>query len=389
MQHVQKEAFARAVEIKGDEDDPVEIVNKSLEDLQKNVDDRLKGVEEKADTTALTARMDKLEAKANRMTTGTPEAPKAEVEAKALGAFLRNGVANLDVEEKANLSIGTNSAGGYVVAPEYSTQIIERITELSPMRQAARVMSIGTTEVLFPVVTTKLAGGWVTETGARPESQPVFDQIKVETHEQAVIVPMSQQLVEDSFVDLPAYIAGQIALQFAASEATAFVNGDGAGKPFGFLQDSTVFTGEDLSAAATDAEIIEAVISLFYKLQSAYARGASWMMNRATMGMIRKAADTTVKGNLWSDGLADGTPARLLGRPVVEAPDLADLAAGAVPIALGDFNAAYTIVDRTGVQLMRDDFTGADNGIVKIRARRRVGGRLLLAEPIVVMNGTV
>jgi len=40
------------------------------------------------------------------------------------------------------------------------------------------------------------------------------------------------------------------------------------------------------------------------------------------------------------------------------------------------------------VQLMRDDYTGADSGIVKIRARRRVGGRLLLAEPVVVMNGT-
>ena len=67
---------------------------------------------------------------------------------------------------------------------------------------------------------------------------------------------------------------------------------------------------------------------------------------------------------------------------------MADLADGSVPIALGDFNAAYTIADRTGVQLMRDDYTGADSGIVKIRARRRVGGRLLLAEPVVVMNGT-
>ena len=50
----------------GEEADPVAIVSKSLDDLTKTIDGRLKAVEEKADTTKLVERLDKLEAKANR-----------------------------------------------------------------------------------------------------------------------------------------------------------------------------------------------------------------------------------------------------------------------------------------------------------------------------------
>ncbi|WP_238381086.1 phage major capsid protein [Alkalilacustris brevis] len=342
----------------------------------------------------ITERLDKLEAKSNRITGGGGDGEdKAAIEAKALNTFLRQGASGLDVEQKSSLNLGTNSAGGYAVAPEYSRQIIEKITEISPMRQVARVMAIGTTEVLFPVVTTKLAGTWVTETGERQESQPVFDQIKIETHEHAVIVPISQQLIEDSFIDLQAYLAGQIAEQFGLAEAQAFIAGDGDGKPFGFLDNPALFTQHDMAQDADAEAVVAAVIDLFYKLKTGYARNAAWMMNRNTMGIIRKAADTTVKGAMWSDGLADGTPPRLLGRPVVEAPDMPDLESGETPaedtfpIALGDWNTAYTIVDRIGVQIMRDDFTGADNGIVKMRARRRVGGRLLQPEAAVLMKG--
>lgn len=338
-------------------------------------------------------RLDKLEAKANRITGTAGGEDKTGFEAKALNTFLRQGVGGLDVEQKTSLNLGTASAGGFVVAPEYSTRIIERITEISPMRQVANVMSIGTTEVFFPVVTSKLAGTWVAETGERQVSQPVFDQVKIETHEHAVIVPISQQLIEDSFIDLQAYLAGQIATQFARAENGAFVVGDGDGKPFGFLDNPALFGQTDLAQDGNADAIVKAVIDTFYSLQSAYASNGSWLMTRQMMGRIRAAADTTTRGALWSDGLADGTPARLLGRPVFEAVDMDDLVDNATapddtfPVAFGDFRAAYQIVDRIGVQLMRDDYTGADNGIVKIRARRRVGGKLLQPEAVVLIKG--
>ena len=253
-------------------------------------------------------------------------------------------------------------------------------------------MSIGTSKVYIPTGVTPLSGGWVTEVASRPSSEPVFGQVEIDAYEHAVVVPVSAQLLEDSFVDLQSYLAGQIATQFAKAEATAFVVGDGSGKPTGLLHTPGDYTA--VTADQDGSDIIAKVIEAFYALPGAYAANGSWLMNRATQGIIRAAADNATKGTLWSDSLANGTPATLLGRPVYDAPDMdyvesGDSPAGnTFPIAFGDFKSAYQIVDRIGVSVLRDDLTGADNGIVKIRDRRRVGGKPLLTEAVILVKAT-
>jgi HK97 family phage major capsid protein len=195
---------------------------------------------------------------------------------------------------------------------------------------------------------------------------------------------------EDSLVDLSGYIAGQIAEQFAKAEATAFITGDGNGKPTGFLNTPSDF---GFTAAKHDgSDIIAKLITLFYSVPDAYASRGSWLMNRTTQGIVRAAADNTTKGTLWSDSLANGTPATFLGRPVHDAVDMADVAGSGspvtdtYPVAFGDFTTMYHIVDRVGIQIMRDDYTGADSGIVKFRARRRVGGKVIQPEAVKLLK---
>lgn len=313
-----------------------------------------------------------------------------DIEAKALNGFLRNGAASLDDAERKTLNIGTNSAGGYVTAPEFSSQVLSQITLVNPMRQVSNVMSVGSNKLFLPVRTTAPTSGWVTEVGSRSSSEPVFSQVEIDIYEQAVVVPISAQLLEDSFVDLQSFVAKDIALQFARLENNAFLLGDGSGKPTGLLHTPGNYTA--VTADPSGSDILSAVIKAFYALPAAYALNGAWLMNRTMQGVIRNAADANGNRNtLWSDSLANGTPAALLGRPVYDAPDMDSLptATGTkYPIAFGDVSSAYTIADRTGVQIMRDDFTGADNGIVKIRARRRVGGMPTLAESVVLVSST-
>ncbi|WP_062225676.1 phage major capsid protein [Aureimonas frigidaquae] len=372
------------VEFKGDDGDPVEIVTKSLEDLQKTVDERLKEVETKSDTAKLDERLRKLETKANRPAGDGPVKQDEEIEKKALASFLRSGIHALDEVEKKALNMGSNPAGGYVVAPEFSTRILQGISEQSPMRTIANIMSIGTTEVVIPKLASNVQPGWVTETGPRPVSEPTFDQQTIKVHEQAVIVPVSQQLLEDSFVDLEAFLRNHIAREFAKMEAAAFVNGDGNGKPLGFLADAAEYQAVDVEADGSN--FVDALMALFYALPTEYARRASWVLNRKTLASIRGLKDTN-GAFIWQPGLTEGAPASLLGRPVVEMVDMPDLATGSFPVAFGDFQTGYQIVDRIGIQTMRDDYTGADNGIVKIRARRRVGGAAVMPEAIAVLRG--
>lgn len=359
-----------ALVLKGDED-LVASVTKSLDDLQKAVADN---------DNKLSTRLEALEAKANRLSADNDNDPGENVETKALNQFLRTG--QVDAELKT-LAVGTPAAGGYTVAPEYSTSIIKKLIELSPMRRLASVMSIGTSKVYIPTLETDAAGGWVTEVGARPSSEPTFGQIDIDVFEHAVTIPVSRQLLEDSFIDLSSFLADRVAVKFAQAES-AFVNGNGSGKPTGLLDASNTFTATTAKLDGTD--LLAKLVELYYSLPTPYAQKASWGMTRATMGKIRAAADVSAtRSGIWSDGLADGTPARLLGAPVEEFPDIEEWAASKTVAVLGDFT-NYQVVDRVGLDIMRDDYTGADNGIVKFRARRRLGGKLLLSEAFRVLK---
>lgn len=377
MQHVMKNALRGSVAItrKGEEDDPVSIVTKSLEDLQKTVDERLKAVEERSADPKLTERLDKIEAKISRPKTGGADKQEDNLEAKALSQYLRTGQVDADLK---TLVVGTPASGGYTVAPEYSTAIVKKLVEMSPMRSLASVMSIGTSKVFIPTLATDAAGGWVGEVAARTEDEPTFGQIEIDVHEHAVIIPISRMLLEDSILDLSGLLAERIAIKFAQAENTAFVKGTGTGQPQGLLNAANTFTS--VTAKPDGSDLLAKLLELYYSLPQPYAQTATWGMTRKTMGAIRAAADLAAnRTGIWSDGLADGTPARLLGAAVTEFPDMDDMAASKTPVIFGDFS-NYQIVDRVGLDIMRDDYTGADNGIVKFRARRRVGGKLLLAE---------
>jgi HK97 family phage major capsid protein len=105
------------------------------------------------------------------------------------------------------------------------------------------------------------------------------------------------------------------------------------------------------------------------------------MLNSTSIATIRKLKNT-VGDYLWRDALSDSNPATILGRPVIEAVDMADVAAGSFPIAFGDFNAAYRIYDRVSLAVLRDPFTQAKNSLVRFHARRRVGGDVVRPEAI-------
>ncbi|NRQ18761.1 phage major capsid protein [Ensifer sesbaniae] len=333
---------------------------------------------------AVTKRLDAIEAKANRPTADNDN--DAPLDTKAISDWAKTG--RLDGVDTKTLVVGTPSAGGYTVAPEYRADIIKKLTELNPIRQLAGVTSVGTSKVYWPVLNSDAAGTWVGETAARTEDEPDFAQVGIDVFEHAVIVPISRQLLEDSFIDMAGLLAERIAVGFAKAESTAFLTGTGTGEPSGIIDALA-----SLGGLNETADVIADIVDLYYSLPTQYAMNGSWLLSRPTIAKIRKAADTsTQRGTIWSDSLAVGTPPRLLGAPVYEAPGLATHdSTGASTVGasalFGDFSAGFRVVDRVGLDVMRDDFTGAANGIVKFHARKRVGSSVVLPEAIVALKG--
>ena len=285
-------------------------------------------------------------------------------------------------EEKA-LSIGVGADGGYVVPAETEAEITQRMTAVSPIRAIAGVRQVSSAIYKRPISLTGPAVGWVAETAARPvTASPTLAELSYPTMELYAMPAATAAFLDDAAVDVGQWIADEVNAAFAAQETTAFVSGDGVNKPKGFLASTVVaeasWSWGNLGYVATGAagalpasNASDVLIDLVYALGAQYRAKASFVMNSKTAGMIRKLKDADGRF-LWSDGLAAGEPARLLGYPVLVAEDMPDAASNSFSLAFGDFAAGYTIAERPDLRVLRDPFSAKPH--VLFYATKRIGG---------------
>lgn len=375
MKHVSRRALvAGAIELKGDDDDPVAGVTKALDTLSKTVDDRLKAVEQKADTSALAGRLDQLEAKMNRPAGsdgGNGDADAAE-ETKAFGLYIRQGK-DAGAEVLKTLRVSSDPQGGYLAPPEFSSEFLKDLVEFSPIRSIASVRQTGNPSVIYPARVGRTNAKWKGENQPQEASEPSFGEAEIAVKELNTFVDISNQLLVDSSGVAEREVREALAEDFAQKEGVAFVEGDGVLMPHGFMSDSRVAYTANGHATNLSAD---ALISLLYGLPAAYRRNASWVMNSTTIAVIRKLKDG--QGNyLWQPGLQAGQPETILGRPVVDAVDMPDVASGEFPIAVGDFNSGYRVVDRQELSILVNPFIRATDGITRFHATRRTGAAVI------------
>lgn len=310
----------------------------------------------------------------------------AELEAphqKAFAAYLRSGeddgLRGLALEGKG-MSTAVSGDGGYLVDPQTSDTIKSTLSTTASIRAIANVVNVDATSYDVLVDHTEMGAGWATETASQDETDtPVIDRITIPLHELSALPKASQRLLDDSAFDIEGWLAQRIADKIARSEAAAFVNGDGVDKPKGILSypsvDNDVWTWGNIGYVPTgvNGELGEtdAMIDLVYALGAEYRAGAVFVMNSRTAGSVRKLKDADGRF-LWSDGLASGEPARLLGYPVLIAEDMPDAGDGTTPIAFGDFGAGYTVAERPDLRVLRDPFSAKPH--VLFYATKRVGG---------------
>ncbi|MFP4275728.1 MAG: phage major capsid protein [Paracoccaceae bacterium] len=302
---------------------------------------------------------------------------------KAFGAYLRCGdddaLRGVELEGKA-MSTAIAGDGGYLVDPQTAETIASVLRSTASIRQIANVVNVEATSFDVLIDTTEMGAGWSSETGAQAETgTPVIERITIPLHELSALPKASQRLLDDSAFDMEGWLAGRIADRFARAEAAAFVSGDGVDKPTGFLShpavDNDIWTWGNLGYVPSGADGAfagaDAIVDLVYALGAQYRANAGFVMNSKTAGAVRKLKDNDGRF-LWSDGLAAGEPARLMGYPVLIAEDMPDIAAGADAIAFGDFRAGYTIAERPDLRVLRDPFSAKPH--VLFYATKRVGG---------------
>lgn len=328
----------------------------------------------------LDKRLDALGKQLARPDLGVPDAdPQASEHKSAWSTYIRrgdeSGLARLDTKA---LSVGTDAQGGYVAPAELDRLIESRLMAASPMRQIATVRQTSSAVFKKPISVGGTAA-WAAEEGARTQGQgePSLELLEFPAAELYAMPAATQTLLDDAYVDIDEWLAGEVEGAFSAQESAAFVSGNGTNKPKGFLDytitdNASQVWGEIGSVpgdfTATDAA--DQIIDLIYAPKSQYRAGGRFVMNRRTVSAVRKLKDSDGR-YIWQPGQG-GDAATVFGYPVTEIEEMPDIAATNAAIAFGDFQRGYLIVDRQGARVLRDPFSAKP--YVLFYTTKRVGG---------------
>lgn len=351
-----------------------------------------------AELSQLSALKKQLEAIENAVATsqfpgggGASVTDKAKTEHKAaFDKWFRKGIDdNLHaLSVQASASTLSDPDGGFTV-PEEVDKTIDRVAMMvSAMRRLCTVRSISTDTYRKLVNVGGATSGWVAEKGARPETDtPTLREIAINTKEIYAMPAATQTLLDDSSVDIAAWLADEVVIEFNEQEADAFIRGNGVEKPKGIaaytmIANASYAWGKVGYIAGGHASLInnmDKIIDLQHSLKAVYRNGASWLMNDLTLATVRKFKDGD--GNyIWRPGLDAGAPDTILGKPVEIDDNVDDIGANKYPIFFGNFKRAYLIVDRLGTRVLRDPYT--NKPFVLFYTTKRVGGGLIMPEAI-------
>jgi HK97 family phage major capsid protein len=367
-------------------EDPAAMVTKALSDFQVVFDDRLKALETKgANDNKVADRLNKLEAKMSLPGASAAAGEAKDIETKAVASFMRTGS---DLEMKAAAS-DNNVEGGWMVLPTVDLRIRTLMTDLSPMRSLAEVVSIGSSTYERFYSLGKRGAQRVVERDDRPQdtARPELIKHSYGVGEYYAAPAATRHLLDDAAVDIASWLINNATHDFAETEGEDFLRYDGSnGFPRGLLTYDTTsekdftrawgefqYTPAGHASAPTDENLSDALINLIASLRRPYKGNARFVMNTNTATRLRKIKDENGR-YLWAPtgNLIEGIEHPLHGYPVEIDDGFDDIGAGKHPIAFGDFKQGYVIVDRQGIRVTRDEVT--QKGRVLFDTYKRVGG---------------
>lgn len=334
-------------------------------------------------------RIDQLETRLNRPGTGAPSGgdQKDADLMKHFNAYLRKGVI---APELRALATDDQANGGFMVPHPLRKQILEKILEISPIRQNAQVDTITQGDALeVPVEEGEYGVGWVGQRGARAATaEGTFGVKRYQLREQYAFPKVTQQMLDDAGFNVEQWVARKIAQRYAEEENKAFLTGQNALQPEGMLKNpGTGATNTGIAEIETGTSVTlkpDDVLDLIAELKTFYTQGAKIYAHRKIINHLRKAKDTNGQ-YLWQPSLQVGLPATWAGYPVVEVPNMDDtVAAGKQVVVFGNMREGYQVVDKATVGMLRDPFTDKPN--VGFYTTRRVGGGVLRGEALKILK---
>lgn len=307
--------------------------------------------------------------------------------------WLRGGDKALNADEwqhiRNTMSTTTGSEGGFTVQTDVATAVLNALKAFGGMRSVATVMRTEKGNAMsFPTSDgTSEVGEIIAENTTATAADPVFGTKSLPVFKySSKIAAVPFELLQDSSVDIEAFVQARLVTRLGRITNTHFTTGDGSAKPTGVIQAAGTGVTAANSTSQVTSIIYDSVINLIHSVDPAYRAlgNCKFMMNDASVKVLRQIKDTAgrpifVPGYDGTHGNmpAHSAPDTLCGYPIVINQDVAVMAAGAKSIAFGDLS-FYYIRDAMDISMFRfTDSAYTKLGQVGFLAWMRSGGNLI------------
>jgi HK97 family phage major capsid protein len=314
-------------------------------------------------------------------------------ETTALRAMLSGGLSALSDEQRrsmrarvspdirAAMSTTTGSEGGYTVAPEFSTTLIQAMKAAFSVRSVATQFQTATgAQLPFPTADATSEEGEIVGQNAPVTKQDTgFGLVSLDVYKyssKSIALPF--ELIQDSFFNIESYIQNLLQLRLGRIQNRHHTLGTGTGQPRGLVP--AAGAGKVGPTGQTVTITYDDLVDLEHSVDPYYRPAGKWMMNDDTLRILRKVKDPQgrpifVPG--YETGNAGGAPDRLLGREIVINQHMPVMAANAKSVLFGDFS-KYLIRDVMDFTLFRmTDSKYTESGQVGFLAFCRSGANLI------------
>jgi HK97 family phage major capsid protein len=301
-------------------------------------------------------------------------------------------------------SSSDTASAGYTIPTELQREVVRLVNdEYGISRNEFRYLpfapgSAGNTRDI-PVLGNSVSLAWTNEEAVKSSTEPTFSKVTQTLKKLAAIVPMTEELLEDTAIDLPGLIADLVAEAIAEEEDEQFFNGTGT--PWTGIVNNANVTYVTMAAASGFADI---TASDFLDMQDempvgAGRKSAKYFLHRTILNTARKLEDDN--GNpIWQSPTASA-PGTIWGYPytLVEAlPSLDDNAANKGFVIFGNLKKYVVFGDKGGLKVKilteatihdTDGSTAinlAEQDVIAYRFVERVGYVITLPSAIVVLR---
>lgn len=299
---------------------------------------------------------------------------------------------------KTDMTVVDNEQGGFLVPEEFVASIVEYKEPANIVWPRATVIPMATDRLRMPKLAQVSSGAsldhfggvsfsWLDETDTKTKTKPTFESLALNAHKLAGYTAISDELLMDSPINLANYLTNLLGRAWMWTTDSVFINGNGAGKPMGVINDPAI----NLVARQTANTVgLTDINNMYAALPSHFDAGAVWFADKATLALLLNLRDLNEALLIRESGFAvkDGVVPVMKGHPVILSDGKTPTTGNQGDVILGNWR-EYFIGNRQSVSIRSSEHILFLEDMTAIRVTGRVDGQAAQPKAFVVLDDAV